>query len=252
MIELRKVSKRFADHTAVHPLDLRVEAGETLVLIGPSGCGKSTLIRLMVGLIEPDAGEVFFQGERVTQSNATSLRQKMGYVIQRGGLFPHLTVHRNVTLMAERMGWSAPKCNQRIDELLTLSRFPGDLLERYPSQLSGGQRQRASLMRALMLDPDVLFFDEPLGALDPLVRAALQQDLRKAFSDLKKTVVLVTHDMGEAWYLGDRVCLLRGGRILQQGRVEELVSAPADLFVTRFINAQRSPLAAEASAESQR
>ncbi len=244
------MSKRFGDHVAVHPIDVRVDAGETLVLIGPSGCGKSTLIRLMVGLIEPDEGEVFFQGERITPHNATALRQKMGYVIQRGGLFPHLTVYRNVTLMAERMGWDKVRCDKRIAELLELSRFPGELLGRYPSQLSGGQRQRASLMRALMLDPDVLFFDEPLGALDPLVRAALQKDLRQAFADLGKTVVMVTHDMGEAWYLGDRVCLLRAGRIVQQGRVEELVSAPADPFVTKFINAQRSPLASAAVEES--
>lgn len=243
MIELRQVTKRFGEHVAVHPIDVQVAQGETLVLIGPSGCGKSTLVRLMVGLIVPDGGEVYFQGERITQRNATALRQKMGYVIQRGGLFPHLTVRRNVTLMAERMGWDSARCDKRIDELLTLSRFPGDLLGRYPAQLSGGQRQRASLMRALMLDPDVLFFDEPLGALDPLVRAALQEDLRQAFADLGKTVVLVTHDMGEAWFLGTRVCLLRGGKIVQQGRVEQLVSEPADPFVTKFINAQRSPLA---------
>lgn len=250
MIELRKVAKRFGEHVAVHPIDVRVEPGETVVLIGPSGCGKSTLIRLMVGLITPDAGEVFFQSERVMPSNATRLRQKMGYVIQRGGLFPHLTVRRNVTLMAERMGWDKARCTERIEALLELSRFPGDLLSRYPSQLSGGQRQRASLMRALMLDPDVLFFDEPLGALDPLVRAALQKDLRQAFSDLGKTVVLVTHDMGEAWYLGNRVCLMRAGRIVQQGRVEDLVENPSDPFVTKFINAQRSPLASRAGTDA--
>jgi osmoprotectant transport system ATP-binding protein len=166
----------------------------------------------------------------------------MGYVIQEGGLFPHLTAYGNITLMARYLDWSADRIRERVAELTELSRFPSDSLSRYPLQLSGGQRQRVSLMRSLMLDPEVLLMDEPLGSLDPMIRADLQEDLKRIFQTLKKTVVLVTHDMGEAGFFGDTIILLREGKIVQSGRLIELVNSPADPFVTQFINAQRSPL----------
>ncbi len=234
---LRRVAKRF-QAAGLGPLDLDVPAGRTTAVIGPSGCGKSTLLRVLLGLIAPDAGTVSFDGAPV----APSSRLRMGYVIQDGGLFPHMTAAANVTVMARWLGWPAPRIATRLDELVAITRFPADGLARYPAELSGGQRQRVGLMRALMLDPAVLLLDEPLGALDPLVRADLQTELAAVFRAVQKTVVLVTHDLAEAGFLGDRVVLLRDGLIVQQGPLRELVEAPADPFVTRFVRAQRGPL----------
>ncbi len=242
MLELHAVSKCFGHTTAIRPLNLTIQPGSTTVLIGPSGCGKSTLLRLMIGLIQPDAGTVSFEGTALTQNNVLSLRQRMGYVIQDGGLFPHLTAQENIELMARHLSWDGSRLASRISELVEMTDFPPDALTRYPIQLSGGQQQRVSLIRALMLDPDVLLLDEPLGSLDPMVRSELQAELKSIFDTLKKTVVLVTHDMGEAGFFGNPILLLRDGNIVQQGPLAELVTMPTDPFVTRFVNAQRSPL----------
>jgi osmoprotectant transport system ATP-binding protein len=242
MFELTGVSKSYGRQQALQSIDLAVPPGQTSVLIGPSGCGKSTLIRLMIGLLHPDTGSVRFDGNEITADNVQRLRFRMGYVVQDGGLFPHLTAHGNVTLMARYLGWNAQRIDTRLAELAELTQFPADGLMRFPSQLSGGQRQRVSLMRALMLDPDVLLLDEPLGALDPIIRSELQTDLRRIFQALGKTVVLVTHDLGEAGFFGDLLVLIRAGKIVQQGKLADLVRAPAEPFVTRFINAQRRPL----------
>ena len=167
MLELRGVAKKFGGLPALQPTDLEVAAGRTTVLIGPSGCGKSTLLRLMIGLIEPDAGSVRFEGEAFAPENVLALRRRMGYVIQDGGLFPHLTARENVGLMVGHLGWDEQRIAARLAELVELTHFPEDGLERYPVQLSGGQRQRVSLMRALMLDPALLLLDEPLaGSVD--------------------------------------------------------------------------------------
>jgi osmoprotectant transport system ATP-binding protein len=250
MFELRQITKRFGETAALRDVDLAVEPARTTVLIGPSGCGKSTLLRVMIGLIQPDAGRVQFEGDLLTPTNAVLLRRKMGYVIQDGGLFPHLTARANVALVARYLGWDAARIQARLDELTELTRFPADGLERYPAQLSGGQRQRVSLMRALMLDPDVLLMDEPLGALDPMIRSNLQEDLRSIFRALGKTVVMVTHDLAEAAYFGHTIVLMRAGRIVQAGPFRTLLDAPANNFVTEFVNAQRSPLATSTEATS--
>ncbi len=242
MIRLANITKTYDDSPAVRAVDLVCEAGMTTVLIGPSGCGKSTVLRLIIGLIRADEGDVLFKGISVSPQSALELRTKMGYVIQEGGLFPHLTAGENVALLARFLKWDRGRIEARMSELADVARLPLDVLRRFPAQLSGGQRQRVSLMRALMLDPDVLLLDEPLGALDPLIRADLQADLKQIFRMLKKTVVLVTHDMGEAAFFGDRIVLLREGRIVQAGPLSELVETPADPFVKRFINAQRSSL----------
>ncbi len=224
-------------------MSLTINPRKTTVLIGPSGCGKSTLIRLIIGLIKPDKGYVYVKEEMLTPDNVLSLRQKLGYVIQDGGLFPHLTARENVLLMAKYLNWQNDRLRMRVTELCSLTKFPVDALDRYPVQISGGQRQRVSLMRALMLDPDILLLDEPLGALDPLIRFELQNDLREIFHTLGKTVVMVTHDIGEAGFFGDSIVVIKDGHIVQQGRLMDLVRTPADPFVTSFINAQRSPLA---------
>jgi len=242
IFELRTVSKRYSDETVLQDLDLVIPENRTTVLLGPSGCGKSTLLRLMLGLIWPDHGEVWFEGECLQPQNLRQLRLRMGYVVQEGGLFPHLSARANVSLMASHLQWAATDIRARLEELCEIVQLSTDLLERFPAELSGGQRQRIGLMRALMLDPDVLLLDEPLGALDPMIRSDLQSDLRAIFQKLDKSVVLVTHDLGEAAFLGDEVILLNAGRIVQRGTMAELVNHPAGDFARKFISAQRDPI----------
>ena len=240
LVRLIGVSKSFNGATALHPTDLDFAPGLTTALIGPSGCGKSTLLRLIIGLLTPDSGRVIFDGTQVSEASAQQIRRRVGYVIQEGGLFPHLTARANVLLMSRQLGRPPSELGARLDELCALSRFPHEALDRYPGELSGGQRQRVSLMRALMLSPEVLLLDEPLGALDPLVRSSLQKDLKEIFARLRQTAVLVTHDMGEAAYLADEIVLMNEGRIVQRGTVVDLRDHPASAFVSEFINAQRS------------
>ena len=239
LVKLEDVSKRYGDAIALYPTNLSVQSAKTTVLIGPSGCGKSTLLRLIIHLIEPDSGSIELNGKPVTSENINVLRRRIGYVIQEGGLFPHLTARANVLLMARHIGKSQEETQNRLLELSDLTRFSENLLLRYPLELSGGQRQRVSLMRALMLSPELLLLDEPLGALDPLVRAALQKDLKEIFARLGQTVVFVTHDLAEAIYFADQIVLMNEGRIVQQGTITDLRERPADPFVSEFINAQR-------------
>jgi len=240
VIALEGVAKRYGSNVAVHPLDLRVEQGRTTVLIGSSGSGKSTVMRMMIGLEVPDEGTVRFAGERLGRgAELREVRRKMGYVIQDGGLFPHLTALGNVALLARFLGWDEERVRARVEELAELTAFPRDGLDRPPARLSGGQQQRVSLMRALMLDPEVLLMDEPLGALDPLIRSDLQDDLKHIFDALGKTVVLVTHDLGEAAFFSDDLVLMHEGRVLQRGSLREMLDRPAAAFVERFVQAQR-------------
>lgn len=245
MLALENVTKRYAGKTVVDNIDLEMGAAQTHVLIGESGCGKSTILRMLIGLVQPDDGRVLLEGQPLDELDLPNLRQRYGYVIQEGGLFPHLTAHANIALVADYRGWGDERLKARITELAELTRFPTDGLARFPSQLSGGQRQRVSLMRALMLDPDILLLDEPLGALDPMIRSELQQQLKQIFSELGKTVVLVTHDVNEAAFFGDQMILLREGRIVQRGPAAALVQHPAEPFVTDFIRAQQSHLVSQ-------
>jgi osmoprotectant transport system ATP-binding protein len=222
----------------IGPVDLTVPRGETVALIGESGSGKSTLLRLVLGLVPPDDGEVRFAGERV-RGDDPAFRRRIGYVVQGGALFPHLTAADNASIVARHLRWDPARIARRLADLATLARLSPEALSRFPLALSGGQAQRVSLMRALFLDPEVLLLDEPLGALDPLTRADLQEDLRRAFGDLGKTVVFVTHDPAEAAFFSRRLVLLRDGRIVQEGSLGDLARAPADAFVSRFVSAQR-------------
>jgi osmoprotectant transport system ATP-binding protein len=240
MVSLEDVTASFGSRTVIRHATFDVATGERLAVIGPSGSGKSTFLRLIVGLVVPDAGRVRVNGIEVTAVTARSIRRRIGYVIQDGGLFPHLTAEQNVSLVARLDGWSEEKRSTRVRQLAELARLPERLLDRWPRQLSGGERQRVGLMRALMLDPDVLLLDEPLGALDPIVRARLQEDLRDAFRKLGKSVLIVTHDMAEAAYLADTIAVVRDGEIVQRGSMRELVDTPAHPFVTELVGAQRS------------
>lgn len=242
MLLLSQVSKSYGNTMVLAPTDLHVPVGETLVLIGPSGCGKSTLLRLIIGLIKSDSGTISFAGTILTPENIFQIRQRTGYVIQEGGLFPHLTVRDNVVVMARHLHRDATWINSRLTDLAELVRLPHELMYRFPAELSGGQRQRVSLMRALMLDPELLLLDEPLGALDPMIRYELQQELNRIFSQLKKTVVMVTHDIAEAAYFGHSLVLIRDGHVVQAGSFKELTQAPAEPFVEKFITAQREPM----------
>jgi osmoprotectant transport system ATP-binding protein len=240
MLVLDNVSKRYGDTIALRPTSLSVAAGSTTALIGPSGCGKTTALRLMLGLVQPDTGTVRLDGQVLTPGNVTALRRRMGYVIQEGGLFPHLTARRNVSLLADYLKWPTERTEARIAALSELLHIDVSMLARCPTELSGGQRQRLALMRALMPDPEVLLLDEPLGALDPMIRYELQEELRRIFAGLGKTVVLVTHDMAEAMFFADDIALMRDGAIAQRGSPEDLTEHPADDFVRRFLRAQRT------------
>lgn len=240
MFELRQVGKRYGNTVALDAIDLTIAPGRTTALIGPSAAGKSTVLRMLLGLEWPDTGQVRLHGAPLRRETLLEQRRRIGYVIQEGGLFPHLTAAGNAALLARTLGWERARIAARLRELAALCRLPEDALDRFPAQLSGGQRQRVGLVRALMLDPPVLLLDEPLGALDPIVRHALQDEMRALFAQLGKTVVLVTHDVAEAGYFGDTLVLLRQGRVVQQGSARALLDAPAEPFVGEFLSAQRT------------
>ncbi len=240
-VALQGVSKSFADTLAVDDVSLTLAGGETTALIGSSGSGKSTLLRLMIGLIWPDRGQISIGGRPLQRDSILATRSSIGYVIQSGGLFPHMTVAQNLALQARHLGWPQSAIDARSEVLLQLTHLQPALLQRFPAELSGGQRQRVALMRALMPDPPVLLLDEPLGALDPIVRHDLQSELRDIFRRLEKTVVLVTHDVAEAAHFARRLVLMRHGAVLQDGSLEDLLHHPADAFVERFVAARRVP-----------
>jgi osmoprotectant transport system ATP-binding protein len=240
LLQFRGVSKSFGDERALSDIDLNIERGRVTVLIGPSGCGKSTVLRLIVGLLQSDSGEILFDDSLLTARALPNLRHRVGYVIQDGGLFPHLSARKNLVLQSRLLGKSRADIDRRISELCELTHFPKSALDRFPLELSGGQRQRVSLMRALMLSPELLLLDEPFAALDPLVRARLQTELKSIFRELHQTAVLVTHDLAEAARLGDEIVLMKEGHIVQAGTFRDLNEMPATKFVMEFINAQRS------------
>jgi osmoprotectant transport system ATP-binding protein len=238
--ELHGVSRRYGGVVALDQVSLGFPAGSTTALIGSSGSGKSTLLRVLLGLEWPEQGWVKVDGRVLELAHVLELRRRVGYVIQEGGLFPHLTALGNLALLPHHLGWSRDRIRARAEELAALAHLPQSALERYPAELSGGQRQRVALMRGLMLNPGALLLDEPLGALDPIVRHELQDELKQIFDQLGKTVIVVTHDIAEAAWFADRIVLMRQGKVVQDGRLEDLRRHPADPFVTQFVEAQRT------------
>ncbi|WP_213453914.1 ABC transporter ATP-binding protein [Rhizomonospora bruguierae] len=241
-IALQGLRKQYEDGTvAVAGLSLEVAAGELMVLIGPSGCGKSTVLRMVNRLIEPTAGRILLAGEDVTTADPVQLRRRIGYVIQHVGLFPHQTIRANVGTVPKLLGWPKARIRQRANELLDLVGLdPSRYGRRYPHELSGGQRQRVGVARALAADPVVLLMDEPFSAVDPIARARLQEEFLRLQADVRKTIILVTHDLDEAVRLGDRIAVLSEGAHLEQyAPPGELLGAPATPFVAEFVGADR-------------
>jgi osmoprotectant transport system ATP-binding protein len=239
MLDLQNIHKSFGAKNVLEDVSLSVPTGSTRALIGTSGSGKTTLLRITLGLIPFDRGYVKIGGQELLSLSAGEWAEKIGYVPQDGGLFPHMSARRNITLIARLRGLPGSRIAERVEELRSIVGLEAELLDRLPRELSGGQKQRVALMRAALLDPPVLLLDEPMGALDPLVRHSLQEELKAIFKRLKKTVLLVTHDLGEAAYLADTITVLHEGKVLQTGPLAELMHDPADPFVSFFLRAQR-------------
>ena len=242
MIELRNVSKTFGGAPAVSDLSLKIESGAFFVLAGPSGCGKSTVLRMINALIAPDKGDIFVRGENVQANDLEKLRRGIGYVIQSAGLFPHWTVADNILAVPRLLKWSPSQCAARLDEVAALLRIDLALLNRYPRQLSGGQQQRIGIARALAADPDMILMDEPFAALDPVSRAALQDELRAIHARGGKTIVFVTHDMDEALRLATGMAVMRNGQLVQTGDPASILLTPADDFVREFVGGENLQL----------
>ena len=243
MIRLAALTKTFPGQAApaVDDLTLDIAAGHTCVLIGPSGCGKTTTMRMINRLIEPTRGRIEVDGRAVSAVDAVELRRRIGYVIQQFGLFPHMTIAENVATVPRLLGWPAARTATRVDEMLALVGLdPALHRARYPRELSGGQRQRVGVARALAGDPPVMLMDEPFGAVDPITRARLQTEFLKILRSLRKTIVFVTHDVDEAIRMGDRIAILRDGRLVQHGAPAEILARPADAFVEEFVGADRA------------
>ncbi|MDF7811347.1 ATP-binding cassette domain-containing protein [Hymenobacter sp. YC55] len=243
IIRVRGLGKHYGPHAVVQGVSFDLMAGETLVLLGPSGCGKTTLLKTLNRLVEPDSGTVEVQGQDVRAQRPEELRRGIGYVIQQVGLLPHLTVSENVAVVPKLLGHPATKVAARTEALLTrLHLPPARYANQYPRKLSGGQQQRVGLARALAADPPIVLLDEPFGALDPITRADIRREFRELDELRLKTVVLVTHDVTEAFELADRIMLLDSGQVQQLGTPRELLFQPANDFVRRFFEAERLTL----------
>jgi osmoprotectant transport system ATP-binding protein len=240
VIELEELTRRYGDRAVVDRLSLRVARGECLVLLGGSGSGKTTTLKMVNRLVEPSSGRVLLDGQDTRASEPHALRRRIGYAFQQVGLFPHMTVGENVTITPRLLGWDAARIARRCDEILALVELPpGEFRDRRPEQLSGGQQQRVGLARALAAEPEVVLLDEPFGALDPITRDRVRESFRRIRRELAPTVIFVTHDMAEALLLGDRIAVLKEGRLVQLGPPRELLTRPADATVAELMAAPR-------------
>ncbi|PJH91557.1 choline ABC transporter ATP-binding protein OpuBA [Bacillus sp. SN1] len=240
MLTLENVSKTYkGGKKAVNNVNLKIAKGEFICFIGPSGCGKTTTMKMINRLIEPSAGKIFIDGENIMEQDPVELRRKIGYVIQQIGLFPHMTIQQNISLVPKLLKWPEQKRKERARELLKLVDMGPEYLDRYPHELSGGQQQRIGVLRALAAEPPLILMDEPFGALDPITRDSLQEEFKKLQKTLHKTIVFVTHDMDEAIKLADRIVILKAGEIVQVGTPDDILRNPADEFVEEFIGKER-------------
>ena len=240
MIRFESVSKRFDNFIAVDDLSINLNAGEIIVLIGPSGCGKTTTLRMINRLTEPTQGRIYINKTDSSKIDPVELRRSIGYVIQQIALFPHMSIAQNIGLVPYLKNWPEARRKQRIEELLELVGMPAaEFYHRYPHELSGGQQQRIGVARALAADPEIILMDEPFGAVDPITREVLQEELVKLQDELHKTIIFVTHDMDEALKLADMIAVMKNGRVLQYGSPEQLLRNPAHGFVEEFIGRDR-------------
>jgi len=240
MIEVHQLTKRYGTTLAVDALSFEVPAGSLLALVGESGCGKTTTLKMINRLIEPTAGRIVVDGEDVSMLPPHVVRRRIGYVFQKIGLFPHMTVAENVAITPSLLGWNRARIGKRVDALLALVELdPAGMRNRVPAQLSGGEQQRVGVARALAAEPQVMLLDEPFGALDPLTRARLQESFARIRRDLGLTAVFVTHDMAEALLLADRIAIMERGRLTQVGTPRDLMTAPASDFVARLLDTPR-------------
>jgi osmoprotectant transport system ATP-binding protein len=236
MIEFQNITRSFGEVRAIDGMNLKIERGEFVVLIGASGSGKSTMLKMINRMESHDSGKILFKGEEIYKFKVRDLRLRMGYAIQSVGLFPHWTVERNIGVVPQMLGWSDEKIRERVTTLLQLFDLePQTYRQRFPHELSGGQQQRVGVARALAADPDVLLMDEPFGALDPVIRASLQQEIKRVHHSSGKTIVMVTHDIDEALLLATRIVLLDKGKIVQVGTPLQLLAQPASPLVTEFV-----------------
>lgn len=242
MIKVQQLSKQFGQVKAVDAISFDVNAGENLVLLGTSGCGKTTTLKMLNRLIEPTSGEIWIGDQNILQQQPEQLRRGIGYVLQNTGLFPHYTIYENMAIVPRLLNWDDAKIKSRVSELLEKLHLNADVLQSYPNQLSGGQQQRVGLARALMADPPVLLMDEPFGALDNVTRTKIQAEFKELDELTRKTIIMVTHDVQEAFELGDRICLMDKGKIMQLGTPAELLFSPANDFVKDFLQGQRLQL----------
>lgn len=242
MIGLTNLSKNFGNTQAVNQISFEVAEGETLVLLGTSGCGKTTTLKMINRLLEPDSGSIRINGQAIEKERPEDLRRKIGYVMQNIGLFPHYTVAENIAVVPKLLNWDKNRTAERTLELMGKLRLPADFLDLYPHQLSGGQQQRVGLARALVTDPAVLLMDEPFGALDNVTRSSIQAEFKMLDEFKRKTIVMVTHDVQEAFELADRICLMDHGAIVQIGTPFELLYHPANDFARKFLDGQRLAL----------
>lgn len=239
MIAVSAVTKSYGNTKAVNNISFTVSEGENLVLLGTSGCGKTTTLKMINRLIEPDSGSISIDGVNVTNGKPEELRRKIGYVMQNIGLFPHFTIAENISVVPKLLHWAPEKTSKRTQELLEKFKLPENYLQLFPHELSGGQQQRVGLIRALITDPAVLLMDEPFGALDNVTRSGIQEEFKALEEFKRKTIVMVTHDVQEAFELGDRICLMDQGKIVQIGTPKELLFNPANEFVVKFLESQR-------------
>ncbi|SEA43007.1 ABC transporter ATP-binding protein [Pedobacter hartonius] len=242
MIKAENLVKKFGSSTAVNSITFEVKEGENLVLLGTSGCGKTTTLRMINRLIEPDSGTIFLNGTDIRSQQPEVLRRGIGYVLQNHGLFPHYTVAENIAIVPRLLKWDNEAIRKRADELFQKLNLDPSLKDKFPAALSGGQQQRVGLARSLMVNPPVLLMDEPFGALDNLTRISIRREFRLLDELVKKTIIMVTHDVQEAFEMGDRICLMDKGEIRQIGTPEELLFHPANEFIADFLNEQRLQL----------
>jgi osmoprotectant transport system ATP-binding protein len=240
VLEIENISKSFSGKSVLSNVHLKIPSGSTHALIGTSGSGKTTLLRITLGLLPMDQGLIKIDGQALLSFSPRQWSEKIGYVPQEGGLFPHLTGRDNVMLVAKLRGWSADRMKERVEYLSQLVGLDLEILKRFPVEMSGGQKQRVAIMRAGFLDPSVMLLDEPMAALDPMIRRSLQEELKRIFKKLGKTVLLVTHDLSEASFLAENLTLLHEGIVVQSGTYQDLLKRPANGFVTQFVHSYRS------------